>query len=176
MKKLLTAAAVCALVLGVYVISNRALAQDPEAPEKPVAADKGPAEEKKIDPAFEKDIRKLLELTGAKKQSQQAMQLMVTQFKKTMPQIPAEFWDKLMKKIDMDELLNMLLPIYARHLTHEDVKGLIEFYQTPLGQKLLKAQPAIMQESMQAGMTWGQKLSKQILQELKAEQEAEPQF
>ncbi len=176
MKKLLTAAAVCALALGVYVASNTAVAQQADAPAKPVAAEKAAAEEKKIDPAFEKDIRKLLELTGAKDLGQQATQLMIAQFKKTMPQVPVEFWDKFMKKIDMDELLNMVVPIYAKYLTHEDVKGLIEFYQTPLGQTLLKAQPGIQRESMQAGMAWGQKIGQQVLQELQAEQNDDPQF
>jgi len=176
MKKLLTCTVVCALALGVYVASNTVVAQQADAPAKPVAAEKAAAEEKKTDPAFAKDIRRLLELTGAKDQGQQAMQLMLAQFKKTMPQVPVEFWDKFMKKIDMDELINMTVPIYAKYLTHEDVKGLIRFYGSPLGRRFVKAQPGIQRESMQAGMAWGQKVGKQVLQELQAEQNADPQF
>lgn len=55
--------------------------------------------------------------------------------------------------IDMplDEMVNALIPIYQRHLTRTDLEELIRFYSSPVGQKLLREQPQIIHESMQAG-------------------------
>ncbi len=44
-----------------------------------------------------------------------------------------------------------MIPIYQRHLTKTDLDAVISFYASPVGQKLLKEQPAMMAESMQAG-------------------------
>jgi len=51
----------------------------------------------------------------------------------------------------LDDLLNAIIPIYQRHLTKTDIEEMIRFYSSPVGQKLLREQPQIIQESMQAG-------------------------
>lgn len=51
----------------------------------------------------------------------------------------------------VDDLINAIIPIYQRHLTKADIEEMIRFYSSPVGQKLLKEQPQIIQESMQAG-------------------------
>ena len=40
--------------------------------------------------------------------------------------------------------MNLLVPIYDKHWTDEDVKGLILFYETPLGQKMITVLPQVM--------------------------------
>src|SRR5215471_20075526 len=57
----------------------------------------------------------------------------------------------------MDDMINALVPIYQRHLTKADLEELIRFYSSPVGQKLLREQPQMMQEGMQAGMQVQQK-------------------
>jgi hypothetical protein len=54
-------------------------------------------------------------------------------------------------KMPLDEMINTVITIYQRHLTKTDVDELIRFYSSPVGQKLLREQPQIMRESMQAG-------------------------
>jgi hypothetical protein len=54
-------------------------------------------------------------------------------------------------KAPLDEMINAVISIYQRHLTKTDVEELIRFYSSPVGQKLLREQPQIMRESMQAG-------------------------
>lgn len=51
-------------------------------------------------------------------------------------------------------LIDLLVPIYHRNFTHDEIKGLLSFYRTPLGQKLIAAMPVMMQESMAAGQQW----------------------
>jgi hypothetical protein len=54
-------------------------------------------------------------------------------------------------KMPLDEMINAVISIYQRHLTKTDVEELIRFYSSPVGQKILREQPQIMRESMQAG-------------------------
>jgi uncharacterized protein len=57
----------------------------------------------------------------------------------------------------LDDLINAIIPIYQRHLTKTDIEEMIRFYSSPVGQKLLREQPQIIQESMQAGAAVQQK-------------------
>jgi len=50
------------------------------------------------------------------------------------------------------------------HLSHEDIKGLIAFSESPLGQRITAAQPKIMAETTAAGMKWGQQLQPILMQ------------
>lgn len=53
--------------------------------------------------------------------------------------------------VPLDEMVNAIIPIYQRHLTRQDIEEIIRFYSSPAGQKLLSEQPAMIQESVQAG-------------------------
>jgi hypothetical protein len=48
-------------------------------------------------------------------------------------------------------VINSVISIYQRHLTKTDVEELIRFYSSPVGQKIVREQPQILRESMQAG-------------------------
>jgi hypothetical protein len=83
-------------------------------------------------------------------------------------QAAGECLQAAMKVSSVDELINAMVPIYQRHLTHSDIDGIVEFYSTPLGQKVLKEMPAMMAESMQAV----QPILQKHLPELEAQAEA----
>jgi len=59
--------------------------------------------------------------------------------------------DVVFKDMPIDEMFNAIIPIYQRHLTKADLDAAIAFYSSPAGQRLLKEQPAMMTEGMQAG-------------------------
>ena len=59
--------------------------------------------------------------------------------------------DAVFKDFPVDEIINSAIPIYQRHITKSDLDAIVAFYSSPVGQRLLKEQPAIMAESMQAG-------------------------
>ena len=109
--------------------------------------------------AFEKDIIKLQEVNG----SLATQNMVFKQIKKQMkmqPQMknaPKEVWDSLYTsvfKIELEDLNAKLVPIYKKHFTHEDIKELISFYESPIGMKMSKKTPAITQESMQLSQVW----------------------
>lgn len=109
-------------------------------------------------------IRELLVLTGAANLGMQMMDQMLEPMKQMMPEVPESFWQDFMAEVDPDEMNDLIVPIYAKHFTLEEIESLIAFNKTPLGQKLIKKMPLIMQESMTAGQVWGQSLAERALE------------
>ncbi len=118
--------------------------------------------------AKRQDIRRLLELTGSAKLGLQVIRQMTEISKKEHPNLPGSFWDEMMKEIDPATLIDLVVPIYDKYLTHEDIKGLIAFYESPVGRKMASVSPAIAQDSMQAGQQWGIEIVQRIQQRLEA--------
>ena len=65
-----------------------------------------------------------------------------------MQAIMSKYVGKSMDLYPADEMLTDMTAIYQRHLSKDDVDGLIVFYSSPAGQHLLNAQPVIAQEFM----------------------------
>lgn len=63
-------------------------------------------------------------------------------------------------------LVNLLVPVYARYLTKEDVEQLIMFYRSPIGRKLASVTPAISIESAKVGQAWAVSLIPGIRQKV----------
>ena len=59
--------------------------------------------------------------------------------------------ETVFKDFPVDEIIDAIVPIYQKHLTKSDLEAVIAFYSSPVGQRLLKEQPAMMAEGMQAG-------------------------
>lgn len=112
---------------------------------------------------------KLMEVTGAGDIGVQMMNQMIAAFKQGDQQVPDKFWTDFMSEVDPNELVEMCVPSYEKHFTHAEIRELLAFYETPLGKKLIKTQPVIMQECMIAGQEWGRKLGERIAKKLQAE-------
>lgn len=142
-------------------------AAEPAAPAAEPPAAEAPAAKEMSEK--EKDIRKLLDMTGAGQLGKQLMDQMLAQFKQAMPRVPEKFWDEVAKETSVEQLVEMVVPVYDGNFEHEDIKGLIAFYESPLGKKLIAAQPQIMKESMAAGQKWGMEVAARIVKRLQAE-------
>lgn len=84
--------------------------------------------------------------------------------------LEAELFSKMMSPELIDSYVAQIIPIYQRHFTKSDVDGLISFYASPAGQKLLHEQPAITQESMTMVVPLMQKRVQDVLEETHYEQ------
>ena len=65
-----------------------------------------------------------------------------------MQAVMNKYVGKAMDLYPTDEMLTDMTAIYQKHLSKDDVEGLIAFYSSPAGQHLLDAQPVIAQEYM----------------------------
>jgi uncharacterized protein len=140
---------------------------------------------KSIDAAKEADIRSLLELIGARDMIQDAANNSVEQFKEriseSMPNneraqsVAAAFAASFQKNYDPNALLNQLVTIYDKHFTDEDIKGLLQFYGSPVGQKSAAEMPKISREIQAAVRTVSNQAAREAWQQLRAENPGETQ-
>jgi uncharacterized protein len=125
------------------------------------------------------DIRHLLEITGAANLGSQSM----NEMEKTMRPLiagalpPGDYRDKLVdlffekfrSKRNPDQLLAIMVPIYGKYFSDDDIKQLIQMYETPIGQKMLSSLPKVVAESQAAGKAWGEEIGRQCMLEVLAE-------
>lgn len=87
------------------------------------------------------DILKLLNAAGTDNLAEQVMDAMILQFRQIFPGIPNVFWEKLGEKMNIDGLKNAIIPLYGKYYTHDEIKQLTEFYESPLGRRMVEVTP-----------------------------------
>jgi hypothetical protein len=89
----------------------------------------------------------------------------------TLPKdsVGSAFWKKFRDKVRTQEFVDMIVPIYARHCTQEEIEQLLAFDQSPIGKRMVEEQPLLVKESMEAGAEWGRKLAEDAMKESEEE-------
>ena len=121
----------------------------------------------------------LINMTGGTNVVNQVMDGMQKNMKPMMANMlpPGDYRDKLIDlffekfrlQADVRVLVNLAVQMYDKYLSEEEIKGLIQFYSTPLGQKTLTVLPKLMVELQSESMKWGQDLGRQSMQEVLSE-------
>ncbi len=87
-----------------------------------------------------------------------------------MQEVMSKYVGKAMDLYPTEEMFTDIGAIYQRHLSKDDVDGMIAFYTSPAGQHLLDAQPVIAQEFMPVVMKKvserGQAMMKEMMKEM----------
>lgn len=130
-----------------------------------------------VDPAKAADIRSLMELVGARDLVQDGSSNSIEQFReKLLATVPNNekgqafvnaFAASYQKKFDADQVTDQLVGIYDKHFTDDEIKGLLQFYGSPLGQKVAAEMPKIGRETQAAVRVAGTKAAKEALAEAK---------
>jgi hypothetical protein len=110
-------------------------------------------------------IRELIGVTDAAGMAADAMKAQAGNIKKMLPLPPRaqdDFEKELLAAVDVNELMSLLIPIYDRHFSDEDLDGMLAFYRSPTGKRFIKALPLITVESRQVGEEWGQRLGRVV--------------
>ena len=68
-----------------------------------------------------------------------------------------------------NEIGDGMAKVYASQFTEQELKDLVTFYKSPLGQKLLTAEPAAIQSSMAYLNQWAQNFAEVVNGEFRAE-------
>ena len=58
----------------------------------------------------------------------------------------------------------LAVPLYQENLTAEEVRGLIRFYKSPVGQSVITKLPRLTQQGQQIGALVGEKLAKEAFE------------
>jgi hypothetical protein len=177
--------AVLALVViyvGTFFLAIQGASQNPvsAAPQSAAAQDQSsPSQSKPIDPVKDADIRSLMELIGARDQVQDAVANSSEQYReKLLATVPnndkgqvfvTSFIESYQKKFDVDQMTEQIVALYDKHYTDDEIKTMLQFYGSPVGQKVAAETPKIMREIQAASRTAGAKAAKDALQALKAQ-------
>jgi len=62
-----------------------------------------------------------------------------------------------------------MVTIYAKNFSMEDIQGLIQFYETPLGKRVVKALPEVSQQSQRMGVEMEQNAALTVLRGMSTE-------
>jgi uncharacterized protein len=65
-----------------------------------------------------------------------------------MPPEAQEVMNMIIKELSWDNIKNDYIKLYADIFTEDELKGLIHFYESPIGKAYIKKQPELTQKSM----------------------------
>lgn len=117
-------------------------------------------------PASEAQVRTLMDVFGVGRMLSQMNTQMATMMQQQLPCVPASYWQGFIDEAGARELTERMVPIYQRHFSQADIQGLLKFYRSPLGRKVVAEMPATMAEGMQLGQQWGRERAQAMLAQL----------
>ncbi|WP_407427912.1 DUF2059 domain-containing protein [Arcticibacter sp.] len=120
---------------------------------------------------YKSSLKKMIQVSGSELAYSGIVNQMISMFKQQQSNVPVEFWDEFAAEMNKDavgQLVDMLTPIYQKHLTEADLQSVISFYETPAGRKFAEKTPLITQESMLAGQEWGKQIGERVMEKLRA--------
>lgn len=138
-------------------------------------------DESAVTPEKRQRIERLLEVTGALKIVEKMMSEVVTRkmtnaISQARPDIPPEAFDIVAEEtnaviseamVAKGGFIDLIIPVYAKHFSIDELDGLIAFYESPVGAKTVRVMPQTTREAMQIGQVWGQSLLPTIVERVK---------
>jgi hypothetical protein len=132
-----------------------------------------------VSPEKESAIRKLFEASGIRESMQQMLGGSIETVRPTMKRMlpPGEYQEKLInlfverfsQKMKVDDIVELIIPIYDKYFSIEDIEGLTKFYETPAGKKALSKLTQVMMECQAVGAKFGEQAGRQAMAEVLAE-------
>jgi hypothetical protein len=118
----------------------------------------------------EADINRLIDLTFSRERISKVVREALVLMKKAMPQVPEKIWSEVIAelRLDSDLLPEIYVPIYDRLYTAAEIKQMIAFYESPLGQKMARNKHLIDIEAALRGEAIDEEMMKRIQEKLKA--------
>ncbi|HEU4497248.1 MAG TPA: DUF2059 domain-containing protein [Flavobacterium sp.] len=104
---------------------------------------------------FKIDVLKLIQNSGAAGPMKAAKN-------QIMASIPEDKKTMFSKEFDasLPSLYNKMAKVYMEIYTHQDIKDMLKFYESPIGKKMAEKSGELASKSMVAGEEWGLELQK----------------
>lgn len=181
--KFKTALAIATLFCAAPLLGQESAAQQQKPATQPpaTAAQTVPAPKRtpeQIDPAKKAAIKHLMDLTETSRLGESISTAISSQVRSvvghSMPQdrlekFMASFDQKFQAHASEDGIEKLIIPIYAEHFSTEDIQQLVQFYESPLGQRVIKTLPEVAQQSQNAGMEFEREAALTTLHEMSDE-------
>lgn len=100
--------------------------------------------QQQMQPMIEQTVNSNTSLSPAERE------VLTTRLTNNIDSIITQFSEALSTEVTYDELLERVYyPVYDQYFTEADLRDLIAFYETPIGEKLLTVTPELLQTSLQ---------------------------
>jgi hypothetical protein len=76
---------------------------------------------------------------------------------------------KRQEQLPADQVIDAYARAYARHFTESELKDLLLFYKTPLGQKFTREEPGAIEEGLKGAQDWGDAFSETVMARVRAD-------
>jgi hypothetical protein len=111
-----------------------------------------------------KNIKILLNLNGGTKSYEDSAKRVINAVKHLIPNYKDEnFKPEYLEEI-LEDIQNQIIPIYDKYFTNEEIIGIIEFYNTLIGQAYLSKMGIVALESMQVGNKYGELIYNKLIE------------
>jgi len=165
--------ALIVIYIGAFLIATQGASQNTVQPARQDTS----AQSASVDPTKEADIRSLMELVGARDSLQEVATRGAEQFRENLAASVADhdrgqkfvnaFVESYKARFDADAATTQLVAIYDKHFSDDEIKGLLQFYGSPLGQKFAAEMPKINMEAQAASRAFSTRIAKDVLQDLR---------
>ncbi len=110
------------------------------------------------DEALRKDIMKVIEASGSAAQMKAAKD-------QILPMIPADKQAAFLVEFEasMPAYYDRIVQIYVDNYTKEDIKAMLQFYESPVGKKITAQAEAVTAATMTAAQEWGKGLQPMMM-------------
>jgi len=116
----------------------------------------------KIDPEKKEDIMRLLKAMGTSDVAKQLLDYTVNRFRNFLPDSNESYWDSIKTRINLEEYLELNVPIFEKYLTHEDIRIMTEFFESPAGKKYIHARSDLLREMFEIEDIWAEKIGRLV--------------
>lgn len=108
--------------------------------------------------AFKADALKVIEKSGAAGPIKNVKDQVIVS-------IPEAKQDEFAKEFDatLPALYDKMAEIYMETYTHDEIKEMLKFYESPIGQKISANSGELMKKSTAAGQEWGMQLQSMMM-------------
>ena len=126
----------------------------------------------KVDPAEDAAIRHLMDVTETSKLGDNINAFLTDRIRNIMshnlsadklPKFMDSFSQKLSAASPSSAVTDAMVPIYARAFTMDDIQQITKFYESPVGQKMVKQMPVVNQEAQNTGVQIEQNAAMSVL-------------
>ncbi|HEV7670449.1 MAG TPA: DUF2059 domain-containing protein [Thermoanaerobaculia bacterium] len=117
------------------VLAVLSLATDPQDADEP----ESPAQ--RIDPTKESLIRQVIAEAGTTLHAEENIARMIATLAQASPETPDLLWQRLRDNVAPRAIFDIVIALYDRHYSLEEIQGLLYFYRSPAGQEYLGELP-----------------------------------
>lgn len=99
--------------------------------------------------AFKTDMKKYMELSG----QLNTFEMLTKELENNIPEAKRVEFNKELKS-SLSVLMDKMAEMYMTEFTHDDVKEMIKFYESPVGKKLNEKSAILFEKGQQVGQEW----------------------